>query len=68
MIVLKILVALIKCINFILNKMGMTMSVNIHKVPKNYLTDRGMAQSYKNDEGNDVTFYTQQDSIITYFY
>jgi hypothetical protein len=44
------------------------MSVSIHKVPKNYLRERGMSHSYKNDDGNDVIFHTQTDSIITYFY
>lgn len=66
--IFKLSVLLIKIINKLLTKKGMIMSVSIHKVPKNYLRERGMSHSYKNDDGNDVIFHTQTDSIITYFY
>ena len=68
MIQFKLSVLLRKIINKILSKKGMTMSVLIHKVPQNYLTGRGVSNSYKDFEGNDVIYHTQTDSIITYFY
>jgi len=68
MIRFKLSVLLIKIINKVLSKMGIVMSVNIHKMPERYLSGRGVSNSYKDLDGNDVIYHTQKDSIITYFY